>query len=375
MGLILNLFILILIFYLVYRLCCSLGFFPPTLFYNHTGKLSGLIKQIYSNPNSSFHKYLPTFWLINRHLHTIQGMQYRKRSRITPTRELLVFEDGGTAALDWFEPSGNEKDDLSLPVVVIIPTLAGGSREPVSNNLAATFARKNYRAVIVNNRCCAGAPITSGRFYNALFYQDLDKVIKHIRSKFTPSYLFLVGSSLGGYQAIEYAIHIGDIDGLATISHTYQAVKANALLSNFPQRKLYLPIMMSKLKHIWKKNPYLEEYTDVAKAKTLDEFDAALTIKYEKMESVEDYYTKMICYPKLEKLKVPTLMLGSNDDPFTLEELQPREIVQKTDNVCLLVTREGGHVSFLTGLKGQDSYVDKIIPEWFENIQKWKKSN
>lgn len=87
-----------------------------------------------------------------------------------------------------------------------------------------------------------------------------------------------------------------------------------------------------------------------------------------------ELYTALSVYEKIPELKVPTLFLGSTDDPFTLKEYMPIKEIEKSQNAALVSVPEGGHVSFLTGDDGNKSIIDTIIPDWFETIIKDKNS-
>lgn len=103
-------------------------------------------------------------------------MRFRKSSPLIKSvrRELITYSDGGTSALDWFE-----KDDMKsdTPILFIVHTYGGGTREPVSNNMAESGLKRGWRTVIFNNRCCSGAPITSSRMI-ACEYNDIEFAVR-----------------------------------------------------------------------------------------------------------------------------------------------------------------------------------------------------
>ena len=166
-------------------------------FYIHRKSIKYYPK-VYVNPDGSIAQailktktlkqpYKPTWWLFNRHLQTIRGMRYRKSSKLLETvrRELIVYPDGGTTALDWFE---TEKMNNNTPILFIIHTYGGGTREPVTNNMAETGIKHGWRTVVFNNRCCSGAPITSSRMI-ACYYDDIEFAANHVKKEFNPSFL------------------------------------------------------------------------------------------------------------------------------------------------------------------------------------------
>lgn len=241
--------ILFLIFY-VYRKSIK---YNAKVYFNPNGNVAQIISQI----KSLNKQYKPTWWLFNRHIHTIRGMRFRKSSKMTKNvrRELITYKDGGTTALDWFETNEMTNDS---PILFIIHTCAGGTREPCTNNIAEAAVKHGWRAVVFNNRCCSGAPITSARMMAILFPDDIEWAMKHIRETFNPKHVFMIGFSLGAYQVVQYTLSAGDIDAAACISHTYNPVKAELILHEPIQSHLYQPVIMAKLTHFAKKNQFLK---------------------------------------------------------------------------------------------------------------------
>ncbi|KAK8885162.1 hypothetical protein M9Y10_044291 [Tritrichomonas musculus] len=335
--------------------------------YNPSGGMAPLITTM----KSLSKPFNPTPWLVGGNLQTIMGMRFRKKSSSKYRRDQFLFEDGGTCILDWFEPENAEKD---TPIVAIIHTLAGGTREPCTNCFANAVKKHGWRAVVLNCRACSGAPITSKRLYNALQVDDQQAMVRHIKEQFSPKYFFMAGFSLGSMQAINYNLsqeseNIIHVDGLLLISHIYDTKQSALILERPLQSKLYLSVIISKLTHALKKNKYVEgELREAINAKTLCEFDDKFTSKTLGLKDHIEYYSKIKIYDLIPKLKVPTLIIGADDDPFTEPKYQPIKEVSESESVALLTYPEGGHVSFLTGMNGQKSVVDTVGIEYFDTI-------
>ncbi|KAK8839330.1 hypothetical protein M9Y10_032265 [Tritrichomonas musculus] len=361
--------LLLILFICFYAYRKSLNYYP-NIYFNPNGNISHLIAQTKSLEKP----YRPTWWLFNCHLHTIRGMRYRKSSKMTKSvrRELITYEDGGTSALDWFETAEMKND---TPILFIIHTCAGGTREPCSNNMAEAGVKRGWRSVVFNNRCCSGAPITSSRMIAILQIDDLVFAVNHIRKNFNPKYMFMAGFSHGAYQTVQYALYGEGIDAAACISESYDPTKAKDILCKPIQGRLYLPVIMAKLTHFAKKNPYLNNPA-AENAKNPIEYDEAIWCHgLTEFTSGMDLYAALKVYDKIPKIKIPTLFLGAEDDPLTSKDLMPIKEVQKSENVALVSFPEGGHVSFLTGNDAQKSIMDTIIPDWFESVINDKENN
>lgn len=193
--------------------------------------------------------------------------------------------------------------------------------------------------------------------------------MNHVREEFKPRFAFIVGFSLGGFQMIEYLMRGPVADAAACVSHTYDPVPAKSLLHKPLESVLYQKVMMEKLTHLVKKNPYLNNPA-AANAKTLIEYDDALWCHgISPYKSGEELYQSLNIYDKIPKIQVPKFLISSDDDPFTLKKYMPLDNVMKSGNIAFITFPEGGHVSFITGDDGNASILDTIIPDWFETVK------
>ncbi|KAH0790369.1 Clan SC, family S33, methylesterase-like serine peptidase [Histomonas meleagridis] len=298
-------------------------------------------------------------------------MRFRGRAPDNYRREEFKFEDGGTTLLDWFEPKDATPE---TPIVVIVHTLGGGTREPCTNHFAMATMKHGWRAVVANSRSCSGAPITSSRLYNAYETNDLHAIIEHVHKVFSPTAVFMIGFSIGATQSTLYCSRECHVDGVAVVSHVYDSVVAIGILESPPQNKLYLPIIVSKLTHAVHKNQFITDpnLKKAENAKTLSEFDDMFTSKNLGMRDHIEYYENLLINPNIPLFKAPTLIIGSDDDPFTSKTVQPIKEVMSSENAAMVCYPVGGHVSFLTGMDGKKSIVESIGLNWFDTILKEK---
>ena len=363
-GFVLLVILVVILLFFLYR--CSRSY-KAEVTYNPSGEMAPIITTM-----KTLNKpYKPTPWLVGGNAQTIMGMRFRKKVSTKCRRDQFLFEDGGTCILDWFEPENAEND---TPIVAIIHTLAGGTREPCTNNFANAVKRHGWRAVVLNCRACSGAPITSKRLYNAFQVDDQQAMVRHIKEQFSPKYFFMAGFSLGSMQAIQYNINpesekILHVDGLLLVSHVYDTNKSAMILEKPLQSKLYLSVIVNKLTHALKKNNFVEgELKEAIHAKTLCEFDDKFTAKTLGLKDHIEYYSKVEIYHQIPKIKVPTLIIGSDDDPFTEKKYQPIKEISESSDVAMVTYPEGGHVSFLTGMDARKSIVDYIGIDYFDTI-------
>lgn len=209
--------------------------------------------KILSKMKSTKKPYQPTPWLFNRHLQTIYGLRLRGRSSYKPQREDIHFKDNGQVTIEYFAKE-NLPDDA--PILYIIHTLGGGSRESCTNFMATYFMKNSYRVVICSCRGCNGSKLTSRRLFNGYQTDDLITIISHVNQKYpSAKNKFLIGFSLGSMIAAQYGIDCNesDIDGIICISHTLRIAQGLSKIETPFNRRLYYEIMMKTLKHLVKK--------------------------------------------------------------------------------------------------------------------------
>jgi predicted alpha/beta-fold hydrolase len=355
----LSLLLLSIVLFLLYRTTRGLR---PQIHVKPTGHMFSVLNRMPILKRA----YHPTPWLFNSHLQTLWGMRYRK-SPFKCRREIFTYDDGGTSALDFFDPDSLDHP----PVLMICHTMAGGTREPCSSNLAESARRSGFLAFVWNNRGVSGVKFTSRRFYNALKIDDMQAVIRYVREKYKPSFFFLHGFSLGSYAAIRYAALDGGVDAVSGCSHTYNGNIANLCMYKPAQRRLYLPVMMAKLRNILRKNTFVH-LPDALKAKTLDEYDERYTKVEEGVDDIKAYWDEASIHRNIPMLKTRALLLGSDNDPFTEERLQPRKEAEGNDWLAFVHFPEGGHVSFPMGFGPNGSLIETFFLQYFMAVMNEK---
>jgi predicted alpha/beta-fold hydrolase len=87
----------------------------------------------------------------------------------------------------------------------------------------------------------------------------------------------------------------------------------------------------------------------VRSARTLFEFDEALTGPVHGFKGAEDYWAQSSSGPYVERVRVPLLLLSAEDDPFIPAACLPREAAAANPCVTLETPARGGHLGFVAG--------------------------
>ena len=354
----------LLLIYILYRLFLVT---KPKIFMNKESKISSIV-----NKMKTLKYYKPTPWLVNGILHTYWGMFYKGHKILKTFREDIDFEDGGQVTIEHFVLE-TTKD--TAPILFMLHTAGGSSRESCTNFAAINFMNKGYRVIICSHRGCNGSKLKTKRLYDGSNCQDTHVIVEYISKKYPKAKnKFLLGFSLGSMVCARYATFYDDVDGIIGISHGVDIKRADLMLfKGGTASTLGKAVLQGYTRRIFKSNLYTdEEKKNIAKIKTLIEFNNEVTAKNMGLNNSDEFYDLIKLYGKPAKAKVPILILNAADDPFTkVEFIDEKELEDKTNqNLAFILTREGGHVSFAEGLTGKGSYAEDVAEEFFNLLMK-----
>jgi predicted alpha/beta-fold hydrolase len=94
--------------------------------------------------------------------------------------------------------------------------------------------------------------------------------------------------------------------------------------------------------------PGLLDLEDLDAMLTFAEFDDRYTGPIHGFEGANDYWAQSSCLPVLGDIKVPTLLINAQDDPFLTLECFPREAAGANPCLNLETPKHGGHLGFVS---------------------------
>ena len=98
------------------------------------------------------------------------------------------------------------------------------------------------------------------------------------------------------------------------------------------------------------KRRILEDVVDVERAlaaRTVVEYDDALTAPLHGFAGAADYYARADARPHLGRIRVPVLLVHSLDDPFAAPDAFPDAAVAANPHLAAAYTDRGGHLGFV----------------------------
>jgi uncharacterized protein len=295
--------------------------------------------------------YLAASWLPGSHAQTIWPLllkgtlpRYRRERWETPDQDFID--------LDWVAGTGGEAD---APCVVLFHGLEGSSRSHYARRLMHAVERRGWHGVVVHFRGCSGEPNRLARAYHSGDSQEIDWVLRRLRARAFPA-LFAAGVSLGGNALLKWLAEQGReafavVDAAAAVSAPLDLAAANAALSsgfNLVYARHFLRTLIPAAEAKERRFPGRFDLRRAQTARTLRDFDDAVTAPLHGFLGADDYYAKSSAGPLLGVVQLPTLLLHALNDPFLPAAALPRA-ERLPEAVTLEIHRHGGHVGFVHG--------------------------
>lgn len=303
-------------------------------------------------------EFRPAAGLGNRHLQTLAGKILRPDLSIPLHRERIKTPDGDFLDLDFagWPPTAPAEQDAA-PLVLVLHGLEGTSKRRYMMSTYRALLDAGLRPVALNFRGCSGEPNRAVRAYHSGETDDVRLVLELLRQRFGGP-LGLVGYSLGGNVVLKLLGEVGDqgrdlVSAAVAVSVPFDlAAGAERLGSGIPGR-FYSRYFLSKLQRkVREKRELMRDACDtdrVLRARSIREFDDALTAPVHGFHDAADYYHRSSSAAFVDAIRVPTLILHSRDDPFLPEDRIPEAAIQANPAVTALLPDHGGHVAFIGG--------------------------
>jgi len=320
--------------------------------------------------------FSPAWWLPGGHLQTLWNPFCRRAVVLSRRRERLWLADSDFLDLDWHGPH-----DPKAPLVLILHGLTGSSHSHYVLGLQAQLAALGRASVAINWRGCSGEPNLLPRAYHSGASDDLAEVITHLQRCRPRAPLQAVGYSLGGNVLLKYLGEAGEASALQKavavsvpfrldqcadridlgLSRVYQAHFMREMVG-YLKDKQRLFVHQGAAEHL----AALQRLGSLQGLRTFWDFDGRFTAPLHGYADAQDYYRRASSRYFLPDIRVPTLLIQAEDDPFVFRHSIP-EKHELSATTTLELHSSGGHVGFVEGMPLKPRYyLERRIPQWLE---------
>lgn len=306
---------------------------------------------------------------VKGHAQTLAGYAWPRRfglrSLYSDEERLFEVEPGVLllAHCRWHE------ERLQHPTMLLAHGLEGSSASVYMLGTAAKAFAAGFNVVRLNHRNCGGTEHLTPTLYHSGMTGDLLAVIREMIERDGLKSIFLVGFSMSGNMALKLAGEGAgrlprELSAVCAVSPSVD-LSASAEAIEQPSNRLYMRSFMRSLRrrirHKQRLYPELYDVTDLHLVRSIRDFDNRFTAAQGGFSDADDYYARASALPLLGSIRLPTLIIHAQDDPFIPFAPLLHPSVKENPYLLLLAPQNGGHVGFVAAeADGEDRF-------WAEN--------
>jgi len=297
----------------------------------------------------------PLRGLTNGHLQTIVGnflprppLQLRAESE---TVEVDPADGSRVLCLCHWQPLEVRAERLT---VVLVHGLEGSSDSQYILGLTARAWSAGCNVVRMNMRTCGGTETLTPTLYHSGLSADLGAVVRHYAEKFGLERVALVGYSMGGNMVLKLAGEWGNRRPLCAVAAVCPAIDlafgSDALHEGVNRLYEWRFLLGLKARYQRKARLFPEIYApadEIGPIRSIREFDNKIVARYWDFKDADDYYAHAASARVVDCIRVPTMILQAQDDPFIRLSAKTRAKLVANPSISFIETRHGGHCAYL----------------------------
>lgn len=297
-------------------------------------------------PLINANKYRPSFIYRRPHLGTlVPHFIHRKKTSFTK-RERISTHDKDFLDIDLVQNGNNV-------VSILCHGLEGSSDSNYIKNVADLLLDNGFDIVAMNYRGCSGEINNNLRMYHSGATDDIHTVVEKYIANYKKA--VLIGYSLGANMAIKYtgedkyskSDKIKAVIGISAPCDLSASSVVISRKSNYIYEKRFLISLSNKLKLKANQYPNEVDLDLLRKVKNLRDFDDYFTGPIHGFKNANEYYTLNSSNRFLPNIRIPTLIINAQNDPFLDHKVFPIDFASSSEYVHLMVPKYGGHVGFM----------------------------
>jgi predicted alpha/beta-fold hydrolase len=316
---------------------------------------------VLGNANGAVGIFEPHPLLRNPHLATVTVAYLPRTASSLPLTERLFEVEPGTRLLAKCHWQENRQRH---PTLVLIHGLEGSSESPYMLGTARKAFHAGFNVLRMNQRNCGGTEHLTPTLHNAGLSEDCRAVLQELIERDSLAEVFFVGYSVGGNLVLKMAGELGpdapqEFRGLCAVSPSLDLAscsKGSGLPRNFLYEWYFLRCVRSTLE---KKAEFFPERYGVAalpRVSTLREWHEAVTAPAFGFRDAAEYYREASALRMAEQIRVPTLIVTAQDDPFIPFESFQDPAIAANRFITLVAPERGGHCAFISRNAGPERF-------------------
>lgn len=261
-----------------------------------------------------------------------------------------------------------QPDPSGAPTLLLVHGLEGSSESHYMRGIAAKAWRRGFNVVRLNQRNCGGTEHLADTLYHSGLSQDLRAVVQTLTAVDGVTRLWMVGYSMGGNLVLgaagRYGAELAALQGVVAVAPSIDpaaCIEALERRENWIYQVHFLRRLSQRLERKARHFPGKWDLAPLRRIRTLRAFDDRYTAPDGGFRDASDYYERVGARHVLPALRVPALIVASQDDPFIPYRIFERPEVAANPLITVWAPRFGGHCAFMQRPSGPEDLY------WAEN--------
>lgn len=297
--------------------------------------------------------------LRNGHLMTLVAWGRARPAPTLPSVETRLFDvapDTRVAADCFWQP-----DRVNHPALIMLHGLEGSSGAHYMIGIAGKAFADGFSVVLLNQRNCGGTEHLGPGLYHSGLTDDPVFVLNELVSREGIDRIAVAGYSLGGNLALKLAGDYGDtppaalraVCAVSPIIEISRCVHALERRRNVVYQWNFMKDLRARMRRKAARWPGRYPVDRLSDVRTVRQFDDVFTAPHFGFADAEDYYHRASAMRVVDRIRVPTLIISAQDDPFVPSAMFDEPAIRTNPCITTIVTRHGGHCGFI-GAPGSD---------------------
>ena len=316
-------------------------------------------------------QFQPAIGLGGAHRQTLWGTLFPAKVKLKGTTERrLRMNDGDLVVMHDNSPAGWQRGDHT---VLLMHGLCGSHQSGYMVRLTSHLMSQGIRVFRLDHRGCGAGALLAKNPYHAGRTEDVASAVQMLERLCPGSPVSIAGFSLSGNLLLRYLGENPDdlplcLFRAVAVCPPIDLHRCAARLSATSMGQRYdwyfTRLLISQIAN----SPLWKDHLPLAMVRQLPrrlyDFDELYTAPASGFESADDYYNQASSARVIDRIRVHTTILASEDDPVVCSK--PFLDLNLPTNVTLCLTKHGGHLGFIgrSGVDPDRRWMDWRLIDW-----------
>jgi predicted alpha/beta-fold hydrolase len=270
-----------------------------------------------------------------------------------------------------------QKVPRERPTLVLVHGLEGSSESGYMLGLAERAFVAGWNAIRLNQRNCGGTESLTPTLYNSGLSGDYRAILNELVERDSLPQIFFAGYSMGGNLVLKMAGELGEgaplqlcgVVGVCPCVELGICADAVGFPRNFIYQDHFVRSLKKRIRRKAKLFPGEYDLDPMVLIKTLREFDDKITARYCGFRDATDYYDRSSALQFADRIRVPTLIVTAQDDPFVPFASFSDPRLTNNPHIRLSAPERGGHCAFISPYAGEARFwAEACLMEFFAKL-------